>query len=140
MTLVSHLIMMEKTTNSLKRVFTKQNLFKLTLLIALLIISYLVFSRPNYSQSIAHIDKVGHFGSFFVLSFLSYFAFKPKWYIVATALGCYAIAIELIQAKLPYRSASTADFIADMAGVASFYLLLWLANKWRKPTTTSVSK
>ncbi len=109
-----------------------QNIARLALVFAILIISYLVFSRPSYPQGIPHLDKVGHLVSFFGLTLLSFLAFRPKWYLVAVSLGAYALLIELIQSTLPYRSASTADFVADMLGVGLFYGLLWLYRKYRQ--------
>jgi len=70
-------------------------------------------------------DKVGHLGSFFCLSYLTFLAFKPRWQYLAITLAGYAIFIELVQSTLPYRSASAGDFIADMAGVILFYLSHW---------------
>ncbi|QFU23993.1 VanZ family protein [Shewanella eurypsychrophilus] len=104
---------------------SRRLIFKLILALALIVISYLVFSRPNYPQLIPNMDKVGHLGSFFCLSLLTYLAFRPKWYLLTTTLAIYAVFIELVQSRLPYRSASLADFIADMAGVLLFYFCLW---------------
>ncbi|EGT3628078.1 MAG: VanZ family protein [Gammaproteobacteria bacterium] len=109
---------------------TKNTLFKLALAVAFVVISYLVFSRPTYSQSIPNIDKVGHLGSFFCLSYLSYLAFRPKWYWLSLTLASYAILIELVQSRLPYRSASVADVIADFAGIALFYFCNWAYGKY----------
>nr|WP_211164484.1 VanZ family protein [Shewanella salipaludis] len=106
-------------------VITKRTLFKLALAIAVLVISYLVFSRPNYPQNIPNLDKLGHIGSFFCLAYLSYLAFRPKWYLLSLALSGYAVLIELVQSRLPYRSASTADVVADLVGITLFYFLLW---------------
>ncbi|QLE87869.1 hypothetical protein FLM48_15930 [Shewanella sp. Scap07] len=75
-------------------------------------------------------DKVGHFGSFFGLAFLTHFAFKLKWLTLVTVLAGYAALIELVQSRLPYRSASFADFVADMMGVAAFMLCYWLASRY----------
>lgn len=118
---------------------TKQNIARFALGLAVIIISYLVFSRPSYPQGIPHLDKVGHLGSFFGLTLLSYLAFRPKWYQIVASLGAYALLIELVQAKLPYRSASTADFIADMLGVTLFYGLLWLYRKYQKTQSNSAT-
>ena len=92
-------------------------------------VSYLVFSRPGYNQSIPHIDKIGHFGSFFLLSALTHLAFKPKWLHLMLGLMAYAGFIEVIQSQLPYRSASWADFAADILGIVGFYLLLLCYRK-----------
>ncbi|QYJ87093.1 VanZ family protein [Shewanella mesophila] len=111
---------------------SRKLIFKLALLLALLVISYLVFSRPNYPQLVPNMDKVGHLGSFFCLALLTYLAFEPKWYTLTSILAFYAIFIELVQSTLPYRSASSADFIADMLGVALFYFIHWLYRRYVK--------
>ena len=108
----------------------RQYIFKLALAAAVIIISYLVFSQPNYPQTIPNMDKVGHLVSFFSLAYLTHLAFKPKWYTLAIILSCYAIFIELVQSKLPYRSASIADFIADMIGVLFFYFCHWIYQRY----------
>ncbi|BDM63331.1 teicoplanin resistance protein VanZ [Shewanella sp. NFH-SH190041] len=99
--------------------------FKFALLAALLVVSYLVFSRPDYPQDvIPNMDKIGHLGSFFLLSWLSYEAFRPRWQILVPTMAVYAVGIEFVQSFLPYRSASVGDVVADMLGVALFYMLL----------------
>lgn len=118
---------------------SKRTLFKLAFVIALIIISYLVFSKPNYPQSIPHLDKMGHLGGFFILSLLSHLAFKLRWYLVVIILASYALLIELIQGQLTYRTASVGDFIADMLGVALFYLCLFFI-RWIKQTHDSHSQ
>ncbi|MGL4446267.1 VanZ family protein [Shewanella sp.] len=109
---------------------TKNTLFKLALAVAVVVISYLVFSRPTYTQSIPHLDKIGHLGSFFCLAYLTYLAFRPRWYLLSSALAVYAVIIELVQARLPYRSASIADLLADFGGIALFYFCLWAYGKY----------
>ena len=104
-------------------VISRTRFFQFALLAAIILVSYLVFSRPSYPQGIPHLDKVGHLGSFLLLSWLTYEAFKPRWFILVPLMATYAFAIELVQAYLPYRSASFADFVADMVGVGLFYLL-----------------
>ena len=113
---------------------TKNRLFKLFLIVAVIVVSYLVFSKPNYPQSIPHLDKVGHLGSFLLLSYLTYLAFRPRGWVVTASMASYAVMIELVQSYLPYRSASTGDVIADMAGVACFYFGLWLYRKYFNAT------
>ncbi|WP_335909128.1 VanZ family protein [Shewanella indica] len=108
----------------------RQLLFKIALLIALAVISYLVFSKPNYPQSIPNLDKVGHIGSFFALAWLTYLAFRPRWYLMFATLAGYGFLIEMVQSRLPYRSADMADFVADMTGVVLFYVSLWGYRKY----------
>ncbi len=103
-------------------VINRQSVFKWALAITLILVSYLVFSKPNYYPTgIPNFDKIGHVGSFFVLSYLTFLAFKPKWYTLAVILAGYAVFIEIVQSQLSYRSASVADFIADMIGISLFY-------------------
>ncbi|MDF0533826.1 VanZ family protein [Shewanella sp. A32] len=106
----------------------KQLVFRVALLAAVLLINYLVFSKPSYPQNIPNIDKVGHVGSFFLLAWLAYLAYRPRWYWIVLELACYGFIIEAVQYFLPYRSCDVKDFMADMAGVALFYLLL---GSWR---------
>ncbi|MCL1138370.1 VanZ family protein [Shewanella pneumatophori] len=111
----------------------RQAIFKWALALTLILVSYLVFSKPNYYPSgIPNLDKIGHVGSFFMLSYLTYLAFKPKWYLLAVILAGYAIFIEIVQSQLSYRSASFADFIADMVGILLFYTSHWLYNRYFK--------
>nr|WP_283104194.1 VanZ family protein [Shewanella gelidimarina] len=125
--------MMRANDSSVYDVINKQNIFKLALAITLMVVSYLVFSKPSYNiNSIPNFDKLGHLGSFFVLSCLTYFAFKPRWYLLAVVLAVYAVFIEMVQSQLSYRSASVADVIADMMGIALFYVTLWLYIKYFK--------
>lgn len=109
---------------------TKNTLFKLALVVAFVVISYLVFSKPTYAQNIPNLDKVGHLGSFFCLSFLTYLAFRPKWYWLTLMLSGYAVLIELVQSRLPYRSADFKDVVADIAGIVLFYFCLWAYGKY----------
>ncbi|MEZ9237857.1 MULTISPECIES: VanZ family protein [Shewanella] len=99
--------------------------------VAVLVVSYLVFSKPNYPVTFSNMDKVGHTVSFLGLAFLAYFAFKPKWYWMCSVLTAYAILIEVIQSQIPYRSASVADVVADVLGIALFYLFLFVFRKYQ---------
>ncbi|AVV83695.1 teicoplanin resistance protein VanZ [Shewanella putrefaciens] len=45
-------------------------------------------------------------------------------------LASYAVIIELVQSRLPYRSASIGDVLADFAGIALFYFCLWIYGKY----------
>ena len=125
--------MMRTNIFSVYDVINRQNIFKLALAVTLVVVSYLVFSKPSYNiNTIPHFDKIGHIGSFFVLSYLTYFAFKPRWYILAVVLAFYAVFIEMVQSQLSYRSASFADVVADMIGILLFYLTQWLYKRYFK--------
>ncbi|GAA5190705.1 VanZ family protein [Ferrimonas gelatinilytica] len=101
------------------------------LLLALLVISYLVFSRPGYGQPFSHFDKLGHFGAFFCLAALLQWATNaPPWRQLLW-LGGYALMIEVIQSRLPYRHGDMIDMAADMIGASTFYLCLWGLRRWQ---------
>ena len=70
-----------------------------------------------------HVDKVAHFGIFFILAIIMDKAFKLPLYAQILLLAGYGAAIEIMQDALPYRQASIADFIADFAGAASYFII-----------------
>ncbi|SHI11529.1 VanZ family protein [Ferrimonas marina] len=102
------------------------------LVLALMVISYLVFSQPSYSAPMPHFDKVGHFVAFFGLAALLQWATNARLGWQLTLLFGYALMIELVQAQLPYRVADPADLVADMAGALSFYLCLMGLRLWSR--------
>nr|WP_275660388.1 VanZ family protein [Shewanella sp. Isolate13] len=132
MTLLTGFLMIETNNPDEYDVINRQTIFKWALAIMLILVSYLVFSKPSYPTGIPNFDKIGHVGSFFILSYLTYLAFKPKWYILAVILAGYAVFIEVVQSQLSYRSASFADFIADMVGISLFYFTHWLYCRYFK--------
>ncbi|ADT67756.1 VanZ family protein [Pseudoalteromonas sp. SM9913] len=79
-----------------------------------------------------HVDKVAHFGIFFLLAIIMDKAFKLPLYAQILLLAGYGAAIEIMQDSLPYRQASLVDFVADFIGAASYFLakaLLTLRKK-----------
>jgi VanZ family protein len=70
-----------------------------------------------------HVDKVAHFGIFFILAIIMDKAFKLPLYVQILLLAGYGAAIEIMQHTLPYRQASIADFIADFVGAASYFFI-----------------
>ncbi|TMP09319.1 hypothetical protein CWC11_03820 [Pseudoalteromonas sp. S3178] len=70
-----------------------------------------------------HVDKVAHFGIFFVLAIIMDKAFKLPLYAQIMLLAGYGASIEIMQDALPYRQASLGDFFADFAGAASYFLI-----------------
>lgn len=119
---------------------SKSLVLKLILFIAILVISYLVFSRPTYSQNtIPYFDKIGHISSFFILTGLTYLAFRPHWVIIFSIMAGYGILIEVIQYFIPYRGAEVADVIADLSGVVLFYLVRFIYKKCIKSKTNNAS-
>ncbi|QIZ75590.1 VanZ family protein [Ferrimonas lipolytica] len=101
------------------------------LLIALVLVSYFVFSQPVGTRiSIPNLDKISHFGAFLGLASLLQLAsgLRRRWQMVW--LTAYAALIEVVQYFLPYRSAEWLDLGADLAGALTFYLILLLVQQW----------
>lgn len=99
-----------------------RRIYQVILLISLSICTALFAKEIQQSGiHIDHIDKVAHFGVFFVLAFIMHHAFKwPMWLQIILLAG-YGVGVELMQGMLPYRQASVGDFIADVLGALSYY-------------------
>ncbi|MBE0457495.1 MAG: VanZ family protein [Pseudoalteromonas prydzensis] len=80
-----------------------------------------------------HVDKVAHFGIFFILAVVMDKAFKIPLLVQILLLAGYGAAIEIMQDMLPYRQASVADFIADFAGAASYFAIKLIFHIGAKP-------
>lgn len=97
---------------------------------AVFLISIVVFTllfakeiKSGVTNLFPHVDKVAHFGIFFILAIIMDKAFKFPLYTQVLLLAGYGAAIEIMQDALPYRQASLGDFIADFAGAATYFLL-----------------
>ena len=105
-------------------------------------VAFLCFAKPEDVPQLPTswfglpADKVGHFIMFFPYPFLAYMVIngdnisivrKLSILVVILCLGAgLAMGTEKIQALLEYREASTDDFIADLAGMASGALIIVL--------------
>jgi VanZ family protein len=81
-----------------------------------------------------HVDKVAHFGIFFALAVVMDKAFKLPLWVQIFLLAGYGAAIEVMQGMLPYRQASVADFFADFAGAASYFVIKLACHIGKKPS------
>lgn len=87
-------------------------------------ILFLMQNPPNPELArFPHADKLVHFALFFVLAASFHIAFRFKPLLAGTLLFAYGIVIELIQHYVPGRGADVWDVVADMTGVAAFYLV-----------------
>lgn len=69
------------------------------------------------------IDTIGHFISFFVLTWFTISVIKLSLSITLITLIFYAALSELGQYYLGFRSGELSDFFADIAGVTLYILL-----------------
>jgi len=102
---------------------------------ALLAGCVLAFSPLDRALHANFDDKLLHYAGFFVLGLLSFLS-HPRVPLIwlALMLSGFGLFIEVVQAYIPFRSFSLADWAADAAGACSAYLLivfilLWAAKK-----------
>ncbi|WP_157980992.1 VanZ family protein [Idiomarina tyrosinivorans] len=89
--------------------------------ICLAVVTYLFLSSmPAGVPRFPHIDKVFHFGSFFVLSALLYRAFVVPQWLAALLLLTYGLLIEFLQLYTFDRTADFYDWLTDAAGIAAY--------------------
>lgn len=102
--------------------------FRLLLIAALAVITFLATTRQEYPVVKDISDKANHILAFYVLALLVDFSF-PKGKLgfakVSPLLG-YGLLIEITQSFLPGRTASIIDLIADGVGIALYKLSLSL--------------
>lgn len=83
----------------------------------------------NFAPAHPPYDKLGHFILYGIASFLSHRAINRRIMTIFNypiPLGPFIFTIftaaeEILQAVLPYRSASVEDFIASFSGIVIFY-------------------
>ncbi|MBT8441582.1 MAG: VanZ family protein [Gammaproteobacteria bacterium] len=69
-------------------------------------------------------DKLAHFLAFAALMVWFSGVYRPGWLpLVAVFLAAFGIAIELVQARLTYRSAEVADALFDFAGIGVAWII-----------------
>lgn len=118
----------------MRALFTNRYLFRCLLLLSILMVGLLALSKSSQpTLDIDNIDKYSHALAFFVLSWFSERAF-PRHFIrvLLPFLICYGAAIELAQSQLVYRTASVADFIADLSGILLYLLSLSVIRRVRR--------
>ena len=86
---------------------------------------------------IPHFDKIGHFGLFFILTFLLFQSLKPldkmvKWvglFVYCIFLGAIT---EYLQTKIPGRSGDIMDLLADIVGsISGFFVTSYINLHYR---------
>ena len=86
-----------------------------------------VSTIPSSGGGIKHLDKVMHLGAFFSLALLlDNASLRQFWQWKAPLLLSYGAMIEVLQAFVPWRSFSVADWVADALGIALYWLVWWL--------------
>ena len=96
--------------------------YRLVLLLALLVITYLAVVPAPLPESINVSDKLLHAMAFCVLLWLADSSWPDSGVNLAkvTLIFGYGAMIEIIQSYLPYRDCSLLDLLADGVGMAVY--------------------
>ncbi len=87
-------------------------------LVLLVVVSYFCLrANPGVAPATGW-DKLDHLATFAVLALLAVGAFPGRRAAIGLGLLGYGVAIELIQAWVPGRSAEVGDAVADALGIA----------------------
>ncbi|PIP80129.1 MAG: hypothetical protein COW84_06935 [Gammaproteobacteria bacterium CG22_combo_CG10-13_8_21_14_all_40_8] len=119
-------------------------LFRILLSVVLISISTLaLMTHPFISAPTIFTDKILHAFSFFVLAFLADYSHKPLQIKLPKSLWLltFGISIEIFQYYFTQtRTAEILDVVADITGIASYWLLSSLLTSlmfWRKASVDS---
>ena len=84
-------------------------------------------SGHRIGAGIANFDKLAHFGIFFLLSGLFWKAYRRHFWKIIIFLAISGALVEVVQESFTRRNGDFWDWVADMAGVLSFFILrkLW---------------
>jgi VanZ family protein len=95
---------------------------RVSLAIAVGGVLFLATTRQTLPDIAALSDKANHALAFLVLALLTDYSFPRARFGLAkaAALLAFGVAIEAIQYFLPWRQASVADLVADVAGIALY--------------------
>jgi VanZ family protein len=120
--------------------------FRVVLLVALAVITYLATTRPDYPIISDISDKLNHLMAFYALAFLFDFSFPERemGFAKIIVLLAYGLWIEVVQSFLPERTASVLDLCADGIGIAIYRFSLpllrqlpWLSRRWSQRRESS---
>ncbi len=96
-------------------------LFWISVVIVLLLLLMPLHDNPN--PGIKHLDKMVHAVIFMGLAVLALRAWPKRLVRVFLGLVLLAGLTELLQGLTGWRTASVADFIADVIGIALIYIV-----------------
>lgn len=112
-------------------------------LIAIILVSLVMFFSPNLFDLSHHkfrfpqIDTIGHFTSFFLLTWFVHSLLKISLGRTIITLMLYGALTEFGQHFLVYRQGDITDYIADVFGILFFALLKFLYTLVKKKMTKS---
>lgn len=98
---------------------------------AAITVAFLAHPPVEGLGTVKHLDKVVHFGLFFILALSVDWAFRWKVWVSLSLLLLYGFAVEVAQSHIPGLVPDLYDWFADLAGAASYFLLKPLVIKRR---------
>ncbi|HDR91371.1 MAG TPA: hypothetical protein ENN75_03875 [candidate division Zixibacteria bacterium] len=110
-------------------------LYKLpALLFALAILFLAVTPIPEPPVNVPMSDKIAHFGAFMLLGILAALPLRRggrpfMWAFLLPSV--YGVIIELIQSRVPNRTAEFMDFVADVLGALAAYIIVVIYVKYK---------
>ena len=104
------------------------------LAVLVLVVSWFAFKPASGTEEFNQLDKLQHAFAFAILAVVASLAWpagsRHTWRI-ALALLAYGLLIELVQSRLPTRTASAADWMADAVGLALGLLVMRALRRFR---------
>ena len=105
-------------------------LWRIALLTSIAAIVFLATTADSYPVPASSSDKVNHLVAFLELTLLTRLSWpETRAWVFAPALLLFGLALECVQAGLPYREFSLADLAADSVGI-TLGLLPWPGLRW----------
>lgn len=105
--------------------------FRLVLILALLVITWLTLTPSPGALTQSINDKLAHTLAFLVLAFLSHGSWPDQnfdWRFIVPLMA-YGLLLELLQHFIPNRFFSLLDLIADWGGVLLYLALIPLVSR-----------
>lgn len=92
-------------------------------------VAFFVQVPSSGASTLPHIDKLVHFAVFFLLSLTLNKAFSLSVSTSFILLVLYGLLIEVGQHYVPGRGSDLYDWLADSAGVLTYFLWVYVRNK-----------
>ncbi|KPP97307.1 VanZ family protein [Marinobacter sp. HL-58] len=106
-------------TQRIRFLLEYQPFWQVILVVSAAFIMYLATTSEPYPVPSSDNDKFNHALAFLQLTIVTRLAWpglSRLW--IAPGLLAFGVAIEVVQAQLPYRTFAVADILADAAGIA----------------------
>ena len=108
--------------------------FRIALVFTIVTITWLALTPSPPQTATLGWDKGNHLAAFFVLAFLSDYAFADRASRLSllpwVCLACYGVGIEVVQWLLQFRFFELNDIVADLVGITLYVVTAPLTLKY----------